>query len=245
MRIFRPRPLAAPMFRIICFPYAGGSAVFFSKWLKQLRADAELVSVEYPGHGSRVRELPCRTIEEIVGEAHDDLAALLDVPVAFFGHSMGALVAFELTRRLLDVGGRAPRHLFLSARGAPHLAPIRQSPRSNLSTEDLIRIMVELGGSAQAVLANKDLVDLFLPALRADLGALENWKYTPGPPLSMPFSLFGGTDDAESPWPRVEAWQALTTGPVSKHVFPGRHFFIQEHYAAVVRIISDRLSVAE
>jgi surfactin synthase thioesterase subunit len=105
--------------------------------------------------------------------------------------------------------------------------------------------MAELGGSAHAVTENEELVNLFLPPLRADLRMLETWKHRRGPPLKIPFSLFGGVGDTEAPWPRVEAWEELTTAPTSKHLFPGGHFFIQAHYPAVVNIILREMQSVE
>jgi medium-chain acyl-[acyl-carrier-protein] hydrolase len=241
LRIYRPRPIEQPIFRLICFPYAGGSAVFFSKWLRSLPAGVELSSVEYPGHGSRLREPPSQTLEEIITHAARDVLPLLEVPFAFFGHSMGALVAFEIARRFAAGAGPIPRRLFLSARGAPHL-PRRQRPsRSTLPAADLIKVMLELGGSAQVIAENEELINLFLPPLRADLRALETWEYKEGPPLTIPFSLFGAADDTAAPWPRVEAWEALTTAPTNKHLFSGGHFYIQDNYPAVVATIMEEL----
>jgi medium-chain acyl-[acyl-carrier-protein] hydrolase len=221
----RPNP-QAPL-RLFCFPYAGGSTAAFLPWLPALSDRVEVHLVEYAGHGTRLSEPPVARLEPLLDDVADAVFAALDRPFAFFGHSMGALVAYELTHRLRDAGRSLPVQLFLSAAGAPHTPdPDPDRPIHKLSDARLLRKLEEYNGVASSVLAHRELMRLMLPIVRADFQACETHPYRLGPPLDCPIAAFGGTSD---PWvtpDRVEAWRCYTRARFGFRVLAGDHFFL-------------------
>ncbi len=232
----RPKPVAQPRLRLFCFPYAGGSAALYHQWPIALPADIELLAVQYPGRATRMREKACTQLEPVIDDIQKAIAPLLDRPFAFFGHSMGATVAFELTRRMLAANQRSPTHLFLSGRSAPHLPPVK-SPIHSLSKQAFIDAMRAMNGTPSEILDHQELMDMMLPIIRADFQALETWSYQPSPPFSIPVSVFGGIADDGVPLQNLDAWESCTTARFKRHMFPGDHFFLHQQHAAMLNII--------
>lgn len=240
----RPSPGAAV--RLFCFPYAGGGASVFGTWAAALPAAVEVCPVQYPGRGSRIAEAPFRTIDSLARAALPALAPLLDRPFAFFGHSMGALVAFELAR-LLAAEGRSPAQLFVSAHRAPQL-PDPDEPLHQLPDAELVERLRELNGTPPEVLAHAELLQLLLPLLRADFEACETYQYAPGAPLPCPISAFGGLRDPHVSREMLDAWGAQTSDGLTVRMFPGDHFFLngdrQLLLASVARDLSRRVNLS-
>lgn len=234
--LITPRVVCKPRLRLFCFPFAGGNAVFFHKWSTKLPTDVELIAIQYPGHGTRIREPVFRNLGNLLAGALEAIAIQLEVKFVFFGHSMGATVAFELARRLRDRRLPLPTRLFLSSRGAPQLPEINV-PRHKFSEAELLGLARTLGGIPAEVMKSPDLLTLLLCGLRADLEAIETWTYHESQPLEIPISLFGGLQDPEVPWERMEPWAQQTRSQVNKHPFPGGHFYLQEHFTTVLDII--------
>ncbi len=236
----RPKPLAQPRLRLFCFPYAGGSATAYYQWPAVMPADIELAAAQYPGRATRLREAPCTRLDALLDDLERAIVPLLDRPFAFFGHSMGATVAYELTRRLLAYGRPLPAHLFLSGRSAPQL-PSRRTPLHALPQAEFIAAMREFNGTPAAVLEHQELMEMTLPIIRADFELLETWQHRDTAPLAIPLSAFGGIADNAVPMENLDAWAACTTARFKRHMFPGDHFFLQQQYPAMLNIIGRAL----
>jgi medium-chain acyl-[acyl-carrier-protein] hydrolase len=236
----QPRPHARR--RLFCIPYAGGAASAYRSWAGLLPADVEVCPVQLPGRGSRFREAPFRKAADLVPALAEGILPFLDLPFAVFGHSMGALVAFELTRELRRRGERAPLLLALSGHQAP-LRPDPEPPFSHLpDAEFLQEVQRRYDGIPPEVLAEEELLQLLLPVLRADIQVLETYAYRKEAPLDCPISCFGGEDDRHVSLADLEAWSDETRGLVHVRTFPGGHFFVDTARDEVLRALSRDLA---
>lgn len=235
-----PRPVARPATRLFCFPYAGGSASAYRGFGAALPADVEAVAIELPGRGARFTEPTFRHLGPLLAALADDLGPFLDVPFAFFGHSMGGLIAFELARLLRRRGGPQPARLFLSSCPAPGTRE-RPRPLHTLPDAELVEEMRGYGGLGAEVLGSPELLELLLPMIRADFEVVDTWVSPEEAPLEIPIATLHGTSDTVSR-AQAEAWRAHTRGPFAVHVFPGNHFYLREQEREVVLIISRALA---
>ena len=226
------RPLASK--RLFCFSYAGAGASVYRLWHNGLPSNIEVCAVQLPGREGRLREAPIASIPGIVSALLPAILAFADRPFAFFGHSMGAVIATEVARALQSSGGPMPSHLFVSARRPTALAdpdpPLAHLPDAELVAE----LNRRYGGIPPEVMEHKELMALLLPALRADLSALESFQPKLGTRLSMPLHVFGGLGDARVPRAHLEAWQADAQGPFRVRQFPGGHFYLASQQAALL-----------
>ncbi|MFF4097749.1 thioesterase II family protein [Streptomyces sp. NPDC001834] len=232
--------------RLVCFPHAGGSAGTFVQLSAAIRRRAEVLAVQYPGRQDRFGE-PCATGADEVVDAvlhalaqpeHDDPR-----PLGLFGHSMGAVLAFETARRMERAGTR-PAALFVSARQGPSL-PWPPPGVPTLHDADPARILNELrllGGSAAELLTSPEVMEYALPALRADYRLLHAYAYQSAQPLQCPVIGLAGADDPRVPGDGVRAWARETRGPFAHHVLPGGHFYIENELPQVTEIITDALA---
>jgi len=221
---FQPNPEAE--LRLFCFPYAGGSSQIFRSWSNSLPPTIEICSLELPGRGSRFLETPFTQLEPLVEAIAFAILPYCDRPFAFFGHSMGALVSFELARILRKKYGLSPVHLFVSGHRAPQI-PDPDPPIYALPEAEFIEELRYLKGTPQAVLENTELMELILPILRADFEAIETYSYTQELPLNCPIAVFGGLQDDSVSIQELQAWQQQTSTGFSLKMLPGDHFFIQ------------------
>jgi surfactin synthase thioesterase subunit len=224
-----------PRARLLCFAHAGGSAAVFRPWAALVPGDVELVAVELPARRARLAEPAVTSIAAIVSALTNEVGPLLDRPFALFGHSMGAIVAFEFARALRELGRPLPAQLFVSGARAPQLA--RVPDLHTLPREAFIAGVVALGGLPVELTAEPDLMDLVLPALRADFTAIETWRYAPAPPFTFPITAFGGTEDPRVAERQLALWAEHTTGPFGVRVFPGGHFYLDKHRAALLELL--------
>jgi medium-chain acyl-[acyl-carrier-protein] hydrolase len=231
-----PFPAARPRVRLFCFPPAGVGATLFRAWQSEVLDGIQVCGVQLPGRGDRFAEPPFTQLEPLVDAIASHIRPLLDLPVAFFGHCMGALVAFELARRLRD-DGQEPIHLIVSALPSPRLLA-QTPPLHRLPAEEFIAALVDLNGVPDDVLANRKLVDLMLPTLRADFEMCETYAYRPGRPLGCRISAYCGRRDPRCPANLVAAWQAETSGRFTSRFFQGDHFFIDSARRAVSSAVS-------
>jgi medium-chain acyl-[acyl-carrier-protein] hydrolase len=211
--------------RLFCFPYAGGGASAYRGWAAALPADVEVCPVQLPGRESRLREPAFSRPEPLIIALADALQAHLDLPFAFFGHSMGALLSFEIARELRRRGGSLPLHLFLSGRRAPQV-PSREEDIHDLPEPEFVARLRELNGTPEEVLQHSELMRLLVPVLRADFAVNETYVYQPGEPLEMSISVFGGLADAEVTRDDLEGWREQTRGVFRLRMLPGDHFFL-------------------
>lgn len=210
--------------RLFCLPYAGGAANIYRSWLQALPEEIDVCAVELPGRGSRIKERPYTSLSLLVDSLSRALYPLLDRPFAFFGHSMGALLAFEMSRHLRRLYRLAPMHLFVSGHSAPHL-PVKLYALGS-TDEEMLETLKRLSGTPAEVLENPDLMELLMPVISADFTLCDTYSYLEDAPLECPISVFGGTEDKEIEQHRLEAWREHTTGPFVLRMLPGGHFFI-------------------
>ncbi|MBZ5569138.1 MAG: alpha/beta fold hydrolase [Acidobacteriia bacterium] len=234
---FRPNPSAA--LQLFCFPYAGVGASAYFSWAHELAPSIELLAVQLPGREDRIREKPFNRLSDIVPLAAQAIRPLVRGPYAFFGHSMGALIAFEVTRYLRAEAFPGPAQLFVSARRAPprpeRLARIHHLPEA----EFLAALRRRWNGIPPAVLREPELLQLVLPSLRADMAVIETYTYTNGERLDSPISVFGAENDKGVDRDDLQAWGELTNGFFRLRMFPGDHFFIRSQYRKVARAVSE------
>jgi medium-chain acyl-[acyl-carrier-protein] hydrolase len=240
IKIHKPNPQAAV--RLFCFPYAGGSSLIFRTWSDRLPTTIEVCAIELPGRGAQIRLTPFTQMEPLVSAIAPILLPYLDKPFAFFGHSMGALVSFELTRLLQREYSTSPVHLFVSARRAPQVSKSNQ-PIHNLAEPEFLLELRRLNGTPQAVLENKELMELLIPTLRADFAVLETYAYTPKPLLNCPITVFGGSQDQEVSYDELQAWEEQTTSTFSLHILEGDHFFVNSAKSLLLQFLAQKLNL--
>jgi medium-chain acyl-[acyl-carrier-protein] hydrolase len=242
--IKRPRPSPAARLRLFCLPYAGGAASVFHAWPQGLPPQVEVCAVQLPGREGRLREMPFVRVGPLVRALADVVpAAAGGRPFALFGHSNGAMLAFELARELARRGGEVPVHLFVSARLAPPCPP-RAAPIHRLPEAEFVEAIRRLEGTPAEVLQNPELMQMAMPALRADFAVHETYAYEPGPPLECPVSAFGGLQDAEVPRADLAQWGHETSGAFKVRMLPGGHFFLATHRALLLQALSLDLAPA-
>jgi len=227
--------------RLFLFPYAGGGPAVFNKWISEIPDNIEAWIAHYPGRGSRHQETPIKDIKVLAERFVQAIQALLDKPFAFFGHSMGGLVAFELTRQLRQRNCPQPQILFISACRAPHL-PDPNPPIHKHPDPDFMKSLQELNGIPSELLHQPEVMQLLLPILRADFEAAESYKFDPGESrLHVPILAFAGLDDRRVSQERVEGWALHTEAGFKPQYFSGDHFFINTCRAAVIASITAEL----
>lgn len=236
-RNFRPAPDAPA--RLVCLPHAGGSASFFFPVAQALSPRLEVLAVQYPGRQDRLREPALSGIEALAERIVEELGPWTDRPYALFGHSMGSIVAFEAARRLQDAG-RGPVELFVSGRRAPALD--HDGDRQPRTDSEVLAEIRSLNGTGAGLLDDEETLRMILPALRADYGAVRNYRYHPGPALECPITAFTGDRDPKAEVAGVQAWHRHTRSAFELNVLPGGHFFLVERAAEVLGRIEDRLA---
>ncbi|HEX6909133.1 MAG TPA: alpha/beta fold hydrolase [Longimicrobium sp.] len=235
-----PHRNASARMRLFCFPYAGGGATVFSTWARMLPPEVEVVSVQPPGREGRLTEKPFADLGELVAAMHPQLLPHLDKPFAFYGHSNGGLMAFELARTLRRTGGPMPRHIFVGGRPAPQLV-LEEERIHALPHDEFINALRRYAGTPEEILQNAEIMELIMPLLRADFSLGETYAYVPEAPLDVPVSAYHGERDAEVTAEQVEAWRAQTSAQFRLVVFPGDHFFINGDRALVLQEMSREL----
>jgi medium-chain acyl-[acyl-carrier-protein] hydrolase len=237
----RPAAAAAPDLRLVCFPYAGAGPQVFRGWARRLPPGVEVCGVVLPGRAARLREAPRERLAPLADDLVDALLELPPAHCAFFGHSFGGLLSFEVARRLHRRGAPLPRQLFVSACPPPHLPPLEPDVH-RLSDRALKERLMKLGGTPLPVLECPELIDLLLPALRADLKAFETHDHEPGAPLPIPMTILGGAGDRVAPAHALEEWGGYTRDSFDLRVFPGGHFFLHSDEDAVVAAVAADLA---
>ncbi|MFC6020949.1 thioesterase II family protein [Plantactinospora solaniradicis] len=236
--LLRFRSAPRPAVRLLCFPHAGGGATSFRKWIDLVPDSVEVIGVQYPGRQNRYRE-PC--IEDMNVLVAEIVAAILrevSGPVALFGHSMGAVVAFEVARRLRTSEPISVLRLFASAGPAPSE---RRSRGVHLRDDDgLVAYVRELGGGAD-LLEVEEMRQITLPMVRSDLRLIETYRYAPGEPLSCPITAIAG--DRDHTFSAVDArhWAAHTSAGLDIHALPGGHFYLNDQANRLVPLIVERI----
>ncbi|KAL8557995.1 hypothetical protein ACOMHN_063736 [Nucella lapillus] len=226
-----PHPEASH--RLFCFPWAGGGSNFYANWGSHLPPNIEVYGITLRGREARMAETPCASSRETVAEiAATIVTELGDKPFIFFGHSLGCLLSYETAVLLKKMYGRQPAHMYLSGISAPHSKSRRENARdlSDVTDEEFHDHLKQLGGTPQELLANPELMKLFLPALKADYTMVYQIVYErpKGPaPLSCNFTFFDGTEDDPH---NYDDWKELTQGSFTLRQMPGGHFYLKDPY---------------
>ena len=240
LRISQPRPQAR--LRLFCFPYAGGAASIYRLWHQHLPSDIEVCAIQLPGRENRIREQPFTHVADFVQVLMPNLLSYLDRPFAFFGHSMGTLIAYELTCQLWQQSGQLPTQLFVSGRRAPIL-PESDSLLHPIASDDafLAELQQRYNNIPQIIFEDAEMKALFLPLLRADLTLVETYQYSERAKLPCPIIAFGGDDDTRAPQTELIAWQALTQADFALHMLPGGHFYLNEESQSLLQLLAGYL----
>ncbi len=228
----------APL-RLFCFSYAGGGASVFRSWPDLLPTEVEVCCIQLPGHEYRLGEPVYTRLAPLVQTLADAVDPYLDRPFAFFGHSMGSLVSFELARQLRRTHDKHPFHLFLGAYRAPQL------PNPNVKIYHLplevFKVILRADGIPERILQNEELMQALLPTLRADFELCDTYEYREEAPLECPFSIFGGSEDVRISVADVEAWRIHSSAVSSLSILPGSHFFLHSAQDLLLAAISQEL----
>jgi medium-chain acyl-[acyl-carrier-protein] hydrolase len=225
--LWRPQARPQARARLFCFPHAGVGASAYRPWTAGLPAELELFVVQLPGRESRIREPALSSIPDIVQSLVPALAPHLDLPFAFFGHSMGAILASEVARALGANGGPMPQHLVVSGRRPPHLPDNKPALHALPDAEFAAEINRRYGGIPAELLQHADVMALLLPSLRADMKALETHRPLQRDPMHIPVSAFGGAQDNLTSREHLDAWRGETEGSFRVRTFPGDHFYLK------------------
>lgn len=230
--------------RLYCLSYAGGSAHAFASWQDGIDTSIEVCAVQLPGRGSRFREPPRTSMPALIEELAGIIDPNDDLPFAFFGHSLGGLLAFELARHCQGKGLRQPEQLIVSGCAAPqHRTP--PVDKHKLPDDQFIEMLKDYNGTPPELLQNDELMTLVLPMLRADFGLVEEYRYQSTAPLTQPITVLAGRHDDHVSALQVEGWAKETTGECRTQWFEGDHFFLHAHRAAILQLLSRNLASAQ
>jgi len=234
-----PNPDAA--LRLFCFPYAGGFAGIFRGWSEALPSSVEVCAVQLPGRGPRWDEPNFTDLALLIDIFAKELRPFWDKPFALFGHSMGAIISFELARYLRVQYGIEPLHLFVSASCAPNV-PRHLLPSYDLSATGYLETLRRLTGIPARVLEHEEAMKLLLPVLRADFQMIRTYTYRDATPLACPITAFGGLSDEEVSTDCLSAWREQTAGRFSLKMIEGDHFFVQRAKPLLLKLLSEQLT---
>jgi medium-chain acyl-[acyl-carrier-protein] hydrolase len=240
--------------RLFALPYAGGGAAGYFRWRSALLPTVDVVPIHLPARETRIGEPPIAELRPLVTEIADAVEPTLDRPFALLGHSMGAWLAFELARELRRRGARSPGLLIVAASPAPHRPQQGERLHELPDAEFVEEVSRRFDGIPPAVRANSELLQLLLPALRADLQLIETYEYADEPPLEIDILALGGTEDQAISATALADWRRHTARGFSQRMLPGGHFFLFQAMepdaagqsaagqSAVVRMLAERLA---
>jgi medium-chain acyl-[acyl-carrier-protein] hydrolase len=240
--IVRFHEIPQPHLRLFCFPNAGGAVAQFRTWHQSLPAGVEVCPVQLPGQGSRFREEPFTRLQPLAETLAEVLSPCLDVPYAFWGYSMGALISFVLAHELKRRGAHGPASLFIAARSAPHVPPVVSPIHTLPEPQFITEVQRRYNGIPEAILQERELLSLLLPVLRANFEMIETYTFPGDRLLDIPMMAFGGLQDPTVNTRQIAAWGELTSQTFRYFMFPGDHFFLQNHLPAILQIVTRELA---
>lgn len=231
-----PIPQPQAKLRLFCFAYAGGGASIYRDWGKLLGPTIEVCPIQLPGRENRYAEMPHRNVQTLAPEIATHLQGFLDKPYIIYGHSMGALVGYEVMRTLQAKNQPLPLVALLAAFRAAHL-PLKRAPMHQLSDEAFIEKLASLGGCSPEVLNSEELLQIILPMLRADFELCDGYTHQAGEALKCPFIMIAGLKDRQVAHEDIQAWQIHTYHPARLLTLPAGHFFLKTHQTDLMQII--------
>ena len=234
----KPKPGAA--MRLFCFPFSGGGASVYRTWSDAMSEEVEVCSVQLPGRESRYSEARETDIATLVENIVNAFESYQDKPFAFFGYSLGALLAFEVSRELRRKSMDTPSHLFVAAMRAPH-TPSVHPPLSSLPDEEFLNKIDYYYQPQDEAWNNPDLRELFLPILKDDIALSDGYAYQDEKPLHCPIDVFAGEDDRGAPTALTQRWSEQTCNAMNYHVFKGGHFFINDSLGEIQSLVKNTL----
>jgi surfactin synthase thioesterase subunit len=223
---------------LFCLPFAGGSLFSYRSFVQKAPHSLNIISLELPGRGRRVQENLCTDLFDLVEDVFRQIQHRLDHPYAIYGHSMGSVLGYLLTRKICQLGLPQPLHLFFTGRRGPCLGI--QEQLYKLPRPQFVEKLRELGGSSEEVLSNADVMDFFEPVLKADFQALETYQYQHSVPLDIPIIVMIGSEENTTP-EMAMAWQRETRQELELKIFKGHHFFIFDHVEEILEIVANKL----
>lgn len=231
--------------KLYCFPYAGGSASsIYSKWSEGLSHHIEVIPVELSGRGSRIND----SLFDNLMDSVNDIFRLIEkdivkgIPYAIFGHSMGSIIAFEVYHKIKACNYIEPVHMFLSAKLPPHFNH-EESPLHMLPDKSFLDEIIKIGGTPEEILLYPELLEIFLPILRADFKAIETYEYMErGQRIECNSTILFGKDDSQ-PNDGMQEWRRYTKGEISFIEISGGHFFITEQVSKVLKIVNQTMRI--
>lgn len=229
--------MTRPQIRLFCFPYAGGSSSIYRSWANIIDERIEVVGVQYPGRVGSVAEKPCDTMEELIWTCQKQIGKYSDLPICLFGHSMGAMVVYELSHKLQSLGIDL-KYIFLSGVQPPHIRQLGK-PIHLMPKPQFIEEISGLGGTPIEVLRDPSFMELIVPRLRADLKIAYEWQDLSSAPLLVPASILGGTEDFKES--NLKQWAKYFATHPRMQFFEGGHFFINQQSPSIVRYINQIL----
>jgi surfactin synthase thioesterase subunit len=232
----RYRPTRNATARLVCLPHAGGSAPFFLPVAAALSPGIDVVAIQYPGRQDRRGEPPLADMDTLAESIRDVLLAQSDLPVTIFGHSLGAILGFEVARRL-EAGGYDPVRLFASGRRSP--STFRGETIHLRDDAGLLAEVRSLDGTASVLLSDEDLMRAVLPALRADYRIAETYRCAPTDTVRCPLSVLTGDSDPKTTLDEANDWAQHTTATCDVHTFHGGHFFLTQHIDAICGLLRE------
>ncbi|MEU9375637.1 alpha/beta fold hydrolase [Streptomyces sp. NPDC048255] len=230
----------APRLRLVCLPHAGGAASFFHSWADAFGSDVEVLSARYPGRQDRIAEPCLESMADLADAAVEALRPFLDRPLALFGHSMGASLAYEVALRLEDRYGVRPQGLYVSSRAAPHR--VTPSDVHLRGDEAIIEEVRGLGGSDAAVLDDPDLRELVMPAIRSDFRIVGTYRASSPIPVQCPIFAYVGDRDPNVGAADMESWSEVASGGFALRVLPGDHFYLVPQQGELLRDLESRMA---
>jgi surfactin synthase thioesterase subunit len=238
-----PKPNNLANLRLFCFPFAGVGASFYYSWASSLSEDIELCCVQLPGRENRIREHLIASLSEIIEELTEVLQIGMNIPYAFFGHSMGAFLSFELARNLRRKKISMPTSLIVSGSAAPQLK-VPKSFICDLPDNLFIKEFIKHEGTPELILKSPELMKIYLPILRADVALIESYQYNIEKALDCMISAFGGNSDKMVNQESLSAWKEQTCNIFSLHMFPGNHFYLKKEQKTLLHVLSLELKNA-
>jgi pyochelin biosynthetic protein PchC len=239
--IRRYHPAPESMLQLFCFPHAGGSASFYFPVSAALTPDIDVAAIQYPGRQDRRTEPAASSIADLADAIFDAVRPLTDRPLAFFGHSMGAVLAYEVAIRLEDAGAPPLARLYVSGRRAPSCH--REETLHQQTDQALIEELKHLSGTNSDLLADPEALEMILPAIKSDYRAIETYRPGDTRPLQAPITAIIGADDTRVTIDEAKAWHRHSTASFDLRVLSGGHFYLIDHSPEVIRLIAEDLAL--